>query len=106
MKVGLAHSAAQTRERLWAQLEAATQGNKDAVRQMQTNTGTKDKVAQYWIDILLKKAKIFKCENPDKSQDEITMELLGWLRDQPGDKVNPLLGIASNTLFLSGLNMN
>ncbi|KIK50367.1 hypothetical protein GYMLUDRAFT_78518 [Collybiopsis luxurians FD-317 M1] len=55
----------------------------DAVRQMQTNTGTKDKVAQYWIDILLEKAKIFKRENPDKSQDEITMELLGWLRDQP-----------------------
>ena len=46
------------------------------VEQMQTDTGTKDKFAQWWIDILVEKARRMKSENHEKSCKEIATELL------------------------------
>ncbi|KAJ3859493.1 hypothetical protein EV359DRAFT_68107 [Lentinula novae-zelandiae] len=92
--LGVACSAAQTRERLASQLKAATLGVKSDVIEMQRKTGTKDKVAQYWINILLEKLNKMKKESPDLSADEITTILEAWLDEQPGDKINPLLDIA------------
>ncbi|KAJ3803923.1 hypothetical protein F5876DRAFT_71048, partial [Lentinula aff. lateritia] len=92
--LGVARSAAQTRERLASQLKAATLGVKSDVIEMQWKTGTKDKVAQYWINILLEKSNKMKKESPDLSADEITTILEAWLNEQPGDKINPLLDIA------------
>ncbi|KAJ4492105.1 hypothetical protein C8J55DRAFT_533997 [Lentinula edodes] len=92
--VGIAWSAAQTREQLTLQLKAATLGVKSEITQMQCATGTKDKVAQYWIDILLEKSIKMKKDNPNMPADEITATLETWLDNQPGDKINPLLDIA------------
>ncbi|KAJ3859492.1 hypothetical protein EV359DRAFT_75589 [Lentinula novae-zelandiae] len=92
--LGVARSAAQTCEWLASQLKAATLGVKSDVIEMQRKTGTKDKVAQYWINILLEKLNKMKKESPDLSADEITTILEAWLDEQPGDKINPLLDIA------------
>lgn len=59
---------------------------------MQTASGTKDKVAQHWIDILLEKAKAMKKGN--RTVEDVSRELHAWLAQQPGDKMNPLLSIA------------
>ncbi|KAE9393245.1 hypothetical protein BT96DRAFT_959108 [Gymnopus androsaceus JB14] len=91
---GIARSAEETRNRLKDQLKAATMGIKSVVTEMQRGTGTKDKVAQYWIDILLDKSQHMKRNNPSLTAEEITAELLAWLEQQPGDKINPLLDIA------------
>ncbi|KAJ3859601.1 hypothetical protein EV359DRAFT_75548 [Lentinula novae-zelandiae] len=92
--IGIARSATQTREQLALQLKAATLGVKSEITEMQRATGTKDKVAQHWIDILLEKSIKMKKENPSISADELTATLEAWLDNQPGDKVNPLLDIA------------
>jgi hypothetical protein len=64
------------------------------ISKLQTATGVKDKVAQYWIDILLEKARQMKADNPGHSPASIADDLQKWLDEQPGDKVNPLLDIA------------
>lgn len=64
------------------------------ITKLQTATGVKDKVAQYWIEILLKKARVMKADNPGRTAEDIAKELETWLLEQPGDKVNPLLDIS------------
>lgn len=66
---------------------------------MQTATGTKDKIAQHWIDILLKKSREMKSTNPSRLSENIAEELRGWLKSQPGDKINPLLSISGMTPY-------
>lgn len=61
------------------------------IESLQTATGTKDKIAQHWIDILLAKAREMKQASPGRSNEEIATELGKWLKAQPGDKINPLL---------------
>ena len=75
------------------------------VEQMQTDTGTKDKFAQQWIEILLRKARKMKTDDPKRSADSIVSELLDWYTAQPGDKFNPLLSLDSkkSTNCLSSL---
>ncbi|KAJ7862550.1 hypothetical protein B0H13DRAFT_1900035 [Mycena leptocephala] len=58
------------------------------ILKLQTATSVKDKVAQYWINILLEKARQMK------ASDSVAEDLQKWLDEQPGDKVNPLLDIA------------
>ncbi|KAJ7302618.1 hypothetical protein DFH08DRAFT_641770, partial [Mycena albidolilacea] len=91
---GLPRFAAQTKHTLETQIKLAMHGVEAPILKLQTATGVKDKVAQYWIDILLEKARRMKAEKPGRSGDAIAEELQQWLDDQPGDKVNPLLDIA------------
>jgi hypothetical protein len=81
-------------ENLEAQIRLTTYGVEKPIADMQTATGTKDKVAQYWIDILIKKACEMKSQQPGQSSEAIAEELQWWLILQPGDKVNPLLSVA------------
>lgn len=71
------------------------------VSDLQTATGTKDKIAQYWIDILISKARQMKSDNPGRSAESIAQELRTWFDAQPGDKINPLLSVLGkhNILF-------
>ncbi|PBK88931.1 hypothetical protein ARMGADRAFT_1047274 [Armillaria gallica] len=64
------------------------------VSNMQTTMGTKDKVTQHWIEILLKKTKDIRKKKPDHSLDSVIDELCTWLKDQSDDKLNPLLDIS------------
>ncbi|KAJ7129877.1 hypothetical protein C8R43DRAFT_896658 [Mycena crocata] len=91
---GIPRFAAETKKTLEEQIDLAMYGVEAPIGRLQTATGVKDKVAQYWIDILLKKAREMKANNPDRTADSIVNELRDWLSAQPGDKVNPLLDIA------------
>ncbi|KAJ7170376.1 hypothetical protein C8R43DRAFT_1120807 [Mycena crocata] len=55
---------------------------------------TKDKITQFWITQLISKAQAMKVENPRRTADDVALELMTWLDQQPGDKMNPLLDIA------------
>ncbi|THU97830.1 hypothetical protein K435DRAFT_721412, partial [Dendrothele bispora CBS 962.96] len=90
----ISRSATETRTRLINQMKIATKGVQKSVSDMQTATGTKDKITEYWIEILLQKAKEEKKKDPSKSVQEVTDTLERWLEEQPGDKMNPLLDIA------------
>jgi hypothetical protein len=90
---GAARDAAKIRKNLEEQLQLSMPGDPKAVTEYQRATGTKDKITQHWIDILLSKAKAMKAENRRRKQDDIASELKTWLDAQPGDKMNPLLDI-------------
>ncbi|KAJ7257590.1 hypothetical protein B0H12DRAFT_1232611 [Mycena haematopus] len=87
-------SVAEKKEELCAQLHAAMRNKKDEIGRLQTATGTKDKITEFWIEQLLQKAQNAKAENPDRSEDSIAEELQQWLDSQPGDKMNPLFDLA------------
>lgn len=66
----------------------------NSVEPLQRETGTKDKVAEYWLQILIKKAKDAQEKDPNLDPEDIAKDLADWLKKQPGDKMNPLLDIA------------
>jgi hypothetical protein len=90
---GVMRSAEEIRETLQKQLKAAQMGDLKAVEESQRTTGTKDKITQHWIGILLARAKEMKVTHPHLSKDEVATNLEAWLAAQPGDKMNPLLDI-------------
>ncbi|KAJ7096589.1 hypothetical protein B0H15DRAFT_774168 [Mycena belliarum] len=91
---GIPRLAAETKKTLEEQIRMAMYGVEAPISRLQTATGVKDKVAQYWIDILLQKSREIKANNPSRTADSIAAELEAWLLEQPGDKVNPLLDIS------------
>ncbi|KAJ7848917.1 hypothetical protein B0H13DRAFT_1906518 [Mycena leptocephala] len=69
-----------------AQLRLATYGIASRVEELQASTGTKDKIAQHWIDILIQTAREAQAASPGRSVDDLPNELLVWLgnkTDQP-----------------------
>jgi len=93
-QAGVARTAEEVRDCLARQIDLACYGVEKPISEMQTATGTKDKIAQHWIDILLKKSREMKSSNPGRSSESIAEELWEWLKSEPGDKMNPLLSIA------------
>ncbi|THU86209.1 hypothetical protein K435DRAFT_822219 [Dendrothele bispora CBS 962.96] len=94
-EIGVLRSAAETKNNLTEQLRTAMLGGDDKrVSTLQTATGTKDKVAEYWIEILRNRANAILEACPTTSENELVTELSKWLDEQPGDKMNPLLDIA------------
>ncbi|KAJ7453824.1 hypothetical protein FB451DRAFT_1050100 [Mycena latifolia] len=75
------------------QLRLATYGVASHVEALQTATGTKDKIAQHWIEILITKAREMHSAAPGRSVDEISNELLVWLRNETDEPYNPLLDL-------------
>ncbi|KAK7449318.1 hypothetical protein VKT23_013461 [Stygiomarasmius scandens] len=91
---GIPRSAAETKETLNRQLKAAMTGVSSRVEEIQRDTGTKDQVTEYWIQILIKRARDSLAADPQRNIDDLVSELTVWLEAQPGDKMNPLLDIA------------
>src|SRR5882762_5421010 len=91
LQCGPPRCAATTRAEINKQIQMAMRGFSTPIENLQTATGTKDKIAQHWIEILLKKAREMKAGNPGRSTDEIAAVLAQWFKEQPGDKINPLL---------------
>ncbi|KAJ6532308.1 hypothetical protein DFH09DRAFT_1044141 [Mycena vulgaris] len=75
------------------QLRLATYGVASRVEALQTATGTKDKIAQHWIDILIKKAREKQAASVGRPVDDISNELLVWLDNQTSEPYNPLLDL-------------
>ncbi|KII84492.1 hypothetical protein PLICRDRAFT_179320 [Plicaturopsis crispa FD-325 SS-3] len=88
---GDSRTAAETKVELEAQIHLAKHGVEKPILDRQTATGTKDKIVQHWIDILLSKSRTLKADQPGRSSESIAEELQQWLDDQPGEKLNPLL---------------
>lgn len=84
-------TAASTRKEIESQVAQAMLGISSKVEEKQTASGTKDKIAQHWIDQLIAKAREIKSKHPGRPENEIVAELSQWYDDQPGDKINPLL---------------
>ncbi|THU86067.1 hypothetical protein K435DRAFT_684434 [Dendrothele bispora CBS 962.96] len=94
-EIGVLRSVAETKNNLTEQLRTAMLGGDDKrVSTLQTATGTKDKVAESWIEILRNRANAILEACPTTSENELVTELSKWLDEQPGDKMNPLLDIA------------
>ncbi|KAJ7466179.1 hypothetical protein B0H11DRAFT_1733316 [Mycena galericulata] len=75
------------------QLRLATYGVAARVEALQTATGTKDKIAQHWIEILILKAREMQTASPGRLVDDISNELLIWLRNETDQPYNPLLDL-------------
>ncbi|KAJ6631949.1 hypothetical protein B0H10DRAFT_2159551 [Mycena sp. CBHHK59/15] len=91
---GIPRLAAETKKTLEDQIKLTMYNIEPPISRLQTATGVKDKVAEYWIDILLQKAQEMKVNSPSRTADSIAEELEAWLVKQLGDKVNPLLDIS------------
>ncbi|KAJ6569081.1 hypothetical protein B0H19DRAFT_1373408 [Mycena capillaripes] len=76
-----------------SQLRLATYGVASHVEALQTSTGTKDKIAQHWIEILIPKAREMQTASSDRSADDISNALLIWLSEQTEQPYNPLLDL-------------
>jgi hypothetical protein len=92
-------NAEETRKCLQRQLDLACFGVEKPISEMQTATGTKDKIAQHWIEILLQKSREMKTKEPNRPMASIAAEVKEWFETQPGDKMNPLLSIDGISLF-------
>jgi hypothetical protein len=75
------------------QIRLATLGVESHIEMLQTNTSVKDKIAQHWIDILIKESRQLQGMQPSKCLDEISSELLEWLKTQTNQPYNPLLHV-------------
>ncbi|KAF7324217.1 hypothetical protein MSAN_02533900 [Mycena sanguinolenta] len=53
-----------------AQIRLSTYGIASRVEALQTSTGTKDKIAQHWIDILIQKAREAQAASPSRDTNE------------------------------------
>ncbi|KAJ7280031.1 hypothetical protein C8J57DRAFT_1712078 [Mycena rebaudengoi] len=65
-------------EELEKQVRLACTGVAKSVKDSQTETGIKDVYTQYWIDDLIARYKDFKKQEPDRSDQSIQRELVGW----------------------------
>ncbi|KAI0682833.1 hypothetical protein BC835DRAFT_1524436 [Cytidiella melzeri] len=115
-KEGVARTADETAREIVSQLVASTRGNEQNVEAMQTASGIKDPIAQFWIQQLIQKARslhhkhISNAETQDsrlkdwklKGQarqavkneisDNIERELVKWLTEQPAHRYSKLAG--------------
>ncbi|KAJ7204988.1 hypothetical protein GGX14DRAFT_368317 [Mycena pura] len=89
----IARNANEIRQCLQEQLRLATHGDKNGIAKLQTKTGTKDKIAQHWIELALAKFKSIQDQDPGSNVATISPQVQAWLDEQPGDKMNPLLDI-------------
>ncbi|EJD47400.1 hypothetical protein AURDEDRAFT_62361, partial [Auricularia subglabra TFB-10046 SS5] len=87
-----ARVAAETKAEVERQIKAACTGKASQVGDIQTETGTKDSIAQYWIELLLQRAQELRNDKSRRwSEAEIIEHLTSWLENQPGEKQHPLL---------------
>ncbi|KAL0565664.1 hypothetical protein V5O48_016353 [Marasmius crinis-equi] len=92
-EIGNPRNVVEIRSCILEQLRLATFGVAARIEELQSKTGAKDKIAQHWIDILLKKAIEQQDANPFRCEEEISNELLTWLGEQTDQPYNPLLDV-------------
>ncbi|KAJ7483006.1 hypothetical protein B0H11DRAFT_1862828 [Mycena galericulata] len=92
-ETGQPRNVEEIRSCVLAQIRLATLGIAAHVEALQTASGTKDKIAQHWIDILIQKSREMQAEMPGRLVDDISTELLIWLAQQTDQPYNPLLDL-------------
>ncbi|KAJ7614819.1 hypothetical protein FB45DRAFT_1108964 [Roridomyces roridus] len=93
-EAGKPRNVEEIRNLVLEQIRVASYGVGTHVDHLQKSTGTKDKIAQRCIDILIDKAREMQAESPSRHVDEISSELLRWLPTQTDQPYNPLLNLA------------
>jgi len=73
------------------QIKLSCLGVAQNVQNRQTETGTKDSHAQYWINCLMMSARTLHKEKPQLSATYIQEELLKWVEQNKKDIYNPFL---------------
>lgn len=78
-----------------AQLLAAMTGVRKSVTKLQTKSGIKDAIAQYWIDQLIDKARALRqgVDGPKLTKAQAVERLKVWLETQTDQPFNPLLAM-------------
>lgn len=87
-----------TRQEVQRQLLQASRGVENKIKEAQTGTGVKDKVASYWIPKLLARARELKGSDPTLDEDSISRQCMEWLATQTSYPMNPLLDVPSKCL--------
>jgi hypothetical protein len=91
---GRLRNVKEIRDCVLRQIDLATRGVARHVVELQTSTGVKDKIAEYWIEKLLEKSRE-EAKDHTKSTDEISALCHAWLREQTDRPYNALLDMPS-----------
>ncbi|KAJ7206206.1 hypothetical protein C8J57DRAFT_1258525 [Mycena rebaudengoi] len=73
------------------QVKLACSGVIKHVKESQMNTGVKDTYTQFWIDDLLSRFKTMRNAEPDRSVQDIQMELIQWTVENRDKIYSPFL---------------
>ncbi|KAJ7144866.1 hypothetical protein C8R43DRAFT_891028 [Mycena crocata] len=92
-EAGAPRNVEEIRSCVLEQIRLATRGIASHVEALQTSTGTKDKIAQHWINILIPKSREMQAADPRRTVDQISEELCTWLATQTDQPYNPLLDL-------------
>ncbi|KAJ6618047.1 hypothetical protein B0H10DRAFT_1796088, partial [Mycena sp. CBHHK59/15] len=92
-ETGQPQNVEEIRSCILTQIQLATYGVAARVDALQTALGTKDKIAQHWIEILIQKSREMQAKTPGRLVDDISTELLIWLAEQTDQPYNPLLDL-------------
>lgn len=76
------------------QIRAACLGVAQTVKNLQTETGTKDAYVQFWIDHLLERARAIYQEDSSRSKESIQEELMRWVVDNKDKVYSPFFTFA------------
>lgn len=80
------------------QLECACLGVASHVSDLQTTSGVKDGLAQFWIDNLITRARDMQAAQPRRDHTDIQKELICWVRENEDKIMNPSLTLRGKTL--------
>ncbi|EJD45114.1 hypothetical protein AURDEDRAFT_64644 [Auricularia subglabra TFB-10046 SS5] len=87
-----ASRAMETKLAIEKQLKTACAGKPTHVSELQKESGSKDSIAQYWIELLLKRAQELRNDKTRRwTEAQITEHLTSWLEAQSGERYHPLL---------------
>ncbi|EIW73880.1 hypothetical protein CONPUDRAFT_25752, partial [Coniophora puteana RWD-64-598 SS2] len=89
---GEPRTAEYTRSILLRQIHLAMYGVEKPIKDLQTATGVKDKIAQHWIDTLLEKSRHLS-STTNLTHEQIYEQISAWFYEQPGQWMNPLLSV-------------
>ncbi|EJD38038.1 hypothetical protein AURDEDRAFT_72549, partial [Auricularia subglabra TFB-10046 SS5] len=89
---GSKRTAAETKNAIERQIKAACTGKPSHVSDIQKESGSKDSIAQYWIDLLVQRAQELRNDKSRRwTEPEIVEHLTSWLETQSGERQHPLL---------------
>ncbi|KAJ7284566.1 hypothetical protein C8J57DRAFT_1709000 [Mycena rebaudengoi] len=88
---GIPRTKERVLDELQKQVKLACSGVSQHVKDAQTQTGVKDAYTQYWIDDLIARFKNIKKDNPNRSSDEIQVELIQWTVENHEKIYSPFL---------------
>jgi hypothetical protein len=91
LQPGIPRTKERVLDELQKQVKLACSGVSQHVKDAQTQTGVKDAYTQYWIDDLIARFKNIKKDNPNRSSDEIQVELIQWTVENHEKIYSPFL---------------